>query len=75
MTLDIPVNREVGATTGGTVTLHDEPVDSTNGKLVNQFGVQMGTIAYDTGACEVTPTLELPTYQAKYTPFALYTAG
>lgn len=75
VTLDIPVNREVGATTGGTVTLHDEPVDSTNGKLVNQFGVQMGTIVYATGACEVTPTLELTTYQAKYTPFALYTAG
>lgn len=75
VTLDIPVNREVGATTGGAVTLHDEPVDSTNGKLVNQFGVQMGTIVYATGACEVTPTLELTTYQAKYTPFALYTAG
>lgn len=72
VSLSIPVSREVGVPTGGDVTLHDEPIDGTTGKLVDQFGVQMGLITYATGACEVTPVLQLTEYRANYTPFNIY---
>lgn len=71
----IPVSLAVVSTTNGTVTLHDEPIDSTTGKLVNQFGVQMGTITYATGACEVTPILEQIMRTKIYTPSLMYAAG
>lgn len=73
--LAIPVNADLSAGQGGTVTLHDEPNDAVTGKLVNQFGVQMGTITYATGACEVTPILEQTIYTTIYTPLLMYAAG
>ena len=73
--LSIPVSSGVGAAQSGRVLLHDEPIDSTTGKLVNQFGVQMGVITYATGACEVTPALEQNFYYPNYTPFIMYGAG
>lgn len=73
--LSIPVSREAGSTVMSNVTLHDEPLNSTTGKLVDQFGVQMGVITYATGVCEVTPILHLTSYQANYKPFTAYTAG
>lgn len=73
--LSIPVSREAGSITISNVTLHDEPLNSTTGKLVDQFGVQMGVITYATGACEVTPILQLTSYQSNYKPFIVYAAG
>ena len=75
VSLSIPVSYEVGVSTGDSVTLHDEPIDSVTGKLVDQFGVQMGVITYATGACEVTPVLQKTLYQKNYAPFNVYTAG
>ena len=69
--LDIPVTHPSGTT--GTVSLHDVPVNSTTGNLVDQFGNVQGSIVYATGACEVTPYLQKTTYTKAYTP--IYSAG
>ncbi|MCH7386628.1 hypothetical protein MMO39_04840 [Acinetobacter modestus] len=70
--LDIPVTHPSGAT--GTVSLHDVPVNSTTGNLVDQFGNVQGSIIYATGVCEVTPYLQKTTYTKAYTP-TTYSAG
>lgn len=70
--LDIPVTHPNGAT--GTVSLHDVPVNSTTGSLVDQFGNVQGSIIYATGVCEVTPYLQKTTYTKAYTP-TTYSAG
>ncbi|MCM1959042.1 hypothetical protein NCZ17_06610 [Acinetobacter modestus] len=70
--LDIPVTHPSGAT--GTVSLHDVPVNSTTGNLVDQFGYVQGSIVYATGVCEVTPYLQKTTYIKAYTP-TTYSAG
>lgn len=70
--LDIPVSHPSGAT--GTVSLHDVPVNSTTGNLVDQFGNVQGSIIYATGVCEVTPYLQKTTYTKAYTP-TTYSAG
>ena len=62
--LDIPVAHPSGAT--GTVSLHDVPVNSTTGNLVDQFGNVQGTITYASGACVVTPVLEQIVYNQSY---------
>ncbi len=73
--LSIPVGYEMGTPATDDVTLHDEPINSTTGKLVDQFGIQMGVITYATGVCEVTPVLQITSYRANYKPFNIYTAG
>ena len=70
--LDIPVTHSSGAT--GIVSLHDVPVNSTTGNLVDQFGNVQGNIIYATGVCEVTPYLQKTTYNKAYTP-TTYSAG
>lgn len=70
--LDIPVTHPSGATS--TVSLHDVPVNSTTGNLVDQFGNVQGSIIYSTGVCEVTPSLQKTTYTKAYTP-TTYSAG
>lgn len=70
--LDIPVTHPSGAS--GTVSLHDVPVNSTTGNLVDQFGNVQGSIIYATGVCEVTPYLQKTTYTKAYTP-TTYFAG
>lgn len=70
--LDIPVTHPSGATS--TVSLHDVPVNSTTGNLVDQFGNVQGSIVYATGVCEVTPYLQKTTYTKAYTP-TTYLAG
>ena len=71
--LDIPVAHPSGAT--GTVSLHDVPVNSTTGNLVDQFGNVQGNIIYATGVCEVTPYLQKTTYTKAYTPSTYYVSG
>jgi hypothetical protein len=52
--------------------LHDVPVNSTTGNLVDEFGNVQGSIIYATGVCEVTPTKTI--YTKAYTP-TTYSAG
>jgi len=70
--LDIPATHPSGLT--ATLNLHDVPVNSTTGNLVDQFGNVQGSIIYATGACEVTPYLQKTTYSKAYTP-TTYSAG
>jgi len=54
------------------VTLHDVPIDSATGNLVDSFGVTQGSITYATGDCEVTPVLQKTVYSTVYTPVTYY---
>lgn len=69
--LDIPVSNQANTITG-VVTLHDVPIDSATGNLVDSFGVTQGSITYATGDCEVTPVLQKTVYSTVYTPVTYY---
>lgn len=71
--LEIPLAKAVGAAAEGIVSLHDVPINGTTGNLVDDFGTVLGTIIYETGACEVTPTMQKTIYTTVYTPIIFYT--
>ncbi|WP_336936491.1 hypothetical protein [Acinetobacter beijerinckii] len=73
--LQIPVSSGVGATTFQTVTLFDVPLNSTTGNLVDRLGNVQGTITYATGAVEVTPILNVTSWQTIYSPQTYYVSA
>ncbi|ENW05752.1 hypothetical protein [Acinetobacter beijerinckii] len=73
--LQIPVSSGVGATTFQTVTLFDVPLNSTTGNLVDRLGNVQGTIKYATGAVEVTPILNVTSWQTIYSPQTYYVSA
>lgn len=73
--LQIPVSSGVGATTFQTVTLFDVPLNSITGNLVDRFGNVQGTITYATGSVEVTPILNVTSWQTIYSPQTYYVSA
>lgn len=70
--LQIPVSSGAGSTVFQTVTLFDVPIDSTTGNLVDRLGNVQGTITYASGAVEVTPILNVMSWQTIYSPQTYY---
>ncbi|WP_336942831.1 hypothetical protein [Acinetobacter modestus] len=73
--LQIPVSGGTGSTVFQTVTLFDVPLDSTAGNLVDRLGNVQGTITYATGAVEVTPVLNVTSWQTIYSPQTYYVSA
>ncbi|MCH7331414.1 hypothetical protein [Acinetobacter modestus] len=73
--LQIPVSSGVGSTVFQTVTLFDVPINSTTGNLVDRLGNVQGTITYATGAVEVTPVLNVTSWQTIYSPQTYYVSA
>ncbi|WP_087546726.1 hypothetical protein [Acinetobacter sp. WCHA39] len=70
--LQIPVSGGTGSTVFQTVTLFDVPLNSTTGNLVDRLGNVQGTITYATGAVEVTPVLNVTSWQKVYSAQTYY---
>lgn len=70
--LQIPVSGGTGSTNAQTVTLTDAPLNSTTGNLVDRLGNVQGTITYATGAVEVTPVLNVTSWQKVYSAQTYY---
>ncbi|WP_336937868.1 hypothetical protein [Acinetobacter modestus] len=70
--LQIPVSGGAGSTDAQTVTLTDAPLNSTTGNLVDRLGNVQGTITYATGAVEVTPFLNVTSWQKVYSAQTYY---
>ena len=70
--LQIPVSGGTGSTNAQTVTLTDAPLNSTTGNLVDRLGNVQGTITYATGAVEVTPFLNVTSWQKVYSAQTYY---
>lgn len=70
--LQIPVSGGTGSTVFQTVTLFDVPLNSTTGNLVDRLGNVQGTITYATGAVEVTPFLNVTSWQKVYSAQTYY---
>ena len=70
--LQIPVSGGAGSTGAQTVTLTDAPLNSTTGNLVDRLGNVQGTITYATGAVEVTPFLNVTSWQKVYSAQTYY---
>lgn len=70
--LQIPVSSGVGSTVFQTVTLIDVPLNPTTGNLVDRLGNVQGTITYASGAVEVTPILNVTSWQTIYSPQTYY---
>lgn len=70
--LQIPVSSGVGSTVFQTVTLFDVPLNSTTGNLVDRLGNVQGSITYATGAVEVTPIINVASWQTIYSPQTYY---
>ena len=73
--LQIPVSSGVGSTVFQTVTVFDVPINSTTGNLVDRLGNVQGSITYATGAVEVTPVLNVTSWQTIYTPQTYYVSA
>lgn len=73
--LQIPVSSGVGSTVFQTVTLFDVPLNSTTGNLVDRLGNVQGTITYATGAVEVTPIINVSSWQTIYSPQTYYVSS
>jgi len=73
--LQIPVSSSVGSTVFQTVTLFDVPLNSTTGNLVDRLGNIQGTITYATGAVEVTPIINVTSWQTIYSPQTYYVSA
>jgi hypothetical protein len=73
--LQIPVSSGVGSTVFQTVTLFDVPLNSTTGNLIDRLGNVQGTITYATGAVEVTPIINVTSWQTIYSPQTYYTSS
>jgi hypothetical protein len=73
--LQIPVSGGTGSTVFQTVTLFDVPLNSTTGNLVDRLGNVQGTITYATGAVEVTPVLNVTSWQTIYSPQTYYVSA
>ncbi|WP_336916701.1 hypothetical protein [Acinetobacter modestus] len=73
--LQIPVSGGTGSTVFQTVTLSDVPLNSTTGNLVDRLGNVQGTITYTTGAVEVTPVLNVTSWQTIYSPQTYYVSA
>lgn len=73
--LQIPVSGGAGSTNAQTVTLTDAPLNSTTGNLVDRLGNVQGTITYATGAVEVTPVLNVTSWQTIYSPQTYYVSA
>jgi len=73
--LQIPVSSGVGSTVFQTVTLFDVPLNSTIGNLVDRLGNVQGTITYATGAVEVTPIINVTSWQTIYSPQTYYVSA
>ena len=73
--LQIPVSSGVGSTVFQTVTLFDVPLNSTTGNLVDRLGNVQGTITYASGAVEVTPVLNVTSWQTIYSPQTYYVSA
>ncbi|MEG2269183.1 MAG: hypothetical protein RSC68_33235, partial [Acinetobacter sp.] len=71
----IPVSSGVGSMVFQTVTLFDVPINSTAGNLVDRLGNVQGTITYATGAVEVTPVLNVTSWQTIYSPQTYYVSA
>lgn len=70
--MQIPVSSGVGSTVFQTVTLFDVPIDSATGNLVDRLGNVQGTITYASGAVEVTPILNVMSWQKVYSAQTYY---
>lgn len=70
--LQIPVSGGAGSTISQTVTLFDVPLNSTTGNLVDRLGNVQGTITYASGAVEVTPVLNVTSWQKVYSAQTYY---
>lgn len=73
--LQIPVSSGVGSTVFQTVTVFDVPLNSTIGNLVDRLGNVQGSITYATGAVEVTPVLNVTSWQTIYSPQTYYVSA
>lgn len=73
--LQIPVSSGVGSMVFQTVTLFDVPLNSTIGNLVDRLGNVQGTITYATGAVEVTPIINVTSWQTIYSPQTYYVSS
>lgn len=73
--LQIPVSSSVGSTVFQTVTLFDVPLNSTIGNLVDRLGNVQGSITYATGAVEVTPIINVTSWQTIYSPQTYYVSS
>lgn len=73
--LQIPVSSGVGSTVFQTVTVFDVPINSTTGNLVDRLGNVQGSITYATGAVEVTPVLNVTSWQTIYSPQTYYVSA
>lgn len=73
--LQIPVSSGVGSTVFQTVTLFDVPLNSTTGNLVDRLGNVQGSITYATGAVEVTPIINVTSWQTIYSPQTYYVSS
>ncbi|MEG2569595.1 MAG: hypothetical protein RSA84_25635, partial [Acinetobacter sp.] len=73
--LQIPVSSGVGSMVFQTVTLFDVPLNSTTGNLVDRLGNVQGTITYATGAVEVTPIINVSSWQTIYSPQTYYVSS
>lgn len=73
--LQIPVSGGAGSTNAQTVTLFDVPLNSTTGNLVDRLGNIQGTITYATGAVEVTPIINVASWQTIYSPQTYYVSA
>ncbi|MCH7331469.1 hypothetical protein [Acinetobacter modestus] len=73
--LQIPVSSGVGSTVFQTVTLIDVPLNPTTGNLVDRLGNVQGSITYASGAVEVTPILNVTSWQTIYSPQTYYVSA
>ncbi|MEG2569730.1 MAG: hypothetical protein RSA84_26320, partial [Acinetobacter sp.] len=73
--LQIPVSSGAGSTVFQTVALFDVPLNSSTGNLVDRLGNVQGTITYASGAVEVTPVLNVTSWQKVYSAQTYYVSS